>query len=45
VFHSINGEGRGVASLVVKKHLMVIRSEASRSGRWVWCDVDVGKEV
>ena len=45
VVYSTLEEGRGVGSMVVKRHLRVVSSDVDRRGRWMWCDVDAGKEV
>ena len=45
IFHGSSGEGRGFVCTVVKPGLKVVGKGVGENGRWIWCDVEVGREV
>ena len=45
ILHGSSGEGRGFVSIVVKPGWKVVGKGISESGRWIWCDLEDGKDV
>ena len=45
ILHGSSGEGRGFVSIVIKPGWKVVGKGISESGRWIWCDIEDGKEV
>lgn len=45
ILHGSSGEGRGYVSIVIKPGWKVVGKGVSESGRWIWCDIEDGKDV